>query len=70
MKHLFTTLVICLIVIFSLESYAASAITIQYGYVRHVSTVQKDSQYAGGALAGGDDAVETAIRKIRTLCED
>ena len=37
----------------SVQLFAATAVSIQYGHVTNISTVQKDKQHAGGAMAGG-----------------
>jgi outer membrane lipoprotein SlyB len=38
---------------FNIPSQAATAVTVNYGVVKSVSTTTKDAQHAGGALAGG-----------------
>jgi hypothetical protein len=37
----------------SAQLFAATAVSIQYGHVTNISTVQKNKQHAGGAMAGG-----------------
>ena len=42
-----------LLITFSADSLAASAVSINYGTVASVQTVDKEASHAGGALAGG-----------------
>lgn len=48
-------------------SIAASAVTINYGTVKSVTTVEKDASHAGGAMAGGLLGVAMAGPRHRAL---
>ena len=52
-KKILVTLTGLVMLGFHISSQAATAVTINYGVVDHISTTTVDSKHAGGALAGG-----------------
>ena len=52
-KKIFLTCAAVAIIVGSVASHAATAITINYGTVESAVTTTEESSHAGGALAGG-----------------
>ena len=51
--YLFYTSLLLLAFMVKPAAYAASAVTINYGTVKSVTTVEQEASHAGGAIAGG-----------------
>ncbi len=52
---------------FLLSESHAQSITIQYGTVESVDTVEKDAKHAGGALAGGLMGALTTVAQASSI---